>query len=180
MTMDETIGLLGIMKIAYPNFYKNLSSAEAEQTALLWNQMFENDNAKLVTESVKALVCTLKYPPTIADVKEKMRLITKPPGLTEMEAWNQVKVAIKYYTASEEFDKLPKLLKKLVGSAGQLREWAHMKPEHVETVVKSNFMRSYTARVKADEQLESLPESTKELINSLGDKFKMLEDKEVS
>ena len=80
MTMDETIGLLGIMKIAYPNFYKNLSSAEAEQTALLWNQMFENDNAKLVTESVKALVCTLKYPPTIADVKEQMRLITKPPG----------------------------------------------------------------------------------------------------
>ena len=180
MTMDETIGILGIMKIAYPNFYKNLSKEEAQQTAMLWAQMFEGDNSKVVTEAVKALICTLKYPPTVADVKEKMRLITKPKEVTEMEAWNQVKGAISYYSAGDNFENLPATLKKLVGSANQLREWALMNAEHVETVVKSNFMRSYTARVKADEQLESLPESTKELINSLGDKFKMLEDKEVS
>ena len=180
MTMDETIGLLGIMKIAYPNFYKNLSGEEAKQASILWFQMFENDNSKVVTEAVKALICTLKYPPTIADVKEKMRIITKQQDLTEMEAWNRVKVAIKYYTAGEEFEKLPSLLKRLVGSAGQLREWSQMDAEHVETVVKSNFMRSYTARVKADEQLEILPESTKELISSIGNKFKMVEDKAVS
>lgn len=181
MTTDETIGILGIMKIAYPNFYKNLSKEEAQQTAMLWSQMFEGDNAKVVTEAVKALICTLKYPPTVADVKEKMRLITRTEQeVTEMEAWNQVKVAISYYSAKDNFERLPLILQKLVGSANQLREWALMNAEHVETVVKSNFMRSYTARVKADEQLESLPESTKELINSLGDKFKMLEDKEVS
>lgn len=176
MTTDETIGILGIMKIAYPNFYKNLSKEEAQQTAMLWSQMFEGDNAKVVTEAVKALICTLKYPPTVADVKEKMRLITRTDHqVTEMEAWNQVKGAISYYSAGDNFENLPATLKKLVGSANQLREWALMNAEHVETVVKSNFMRSYTARVKADEQFACLPESTKDLISGFADKFKMLE-----
>lgn len=165
MTIDETKAILAIMKTAYPNFYKNITREEAEQIVDLWSQMFADDSPKLVTESVKSLICSLKFPPTIADVKEKMQLITKPIELTEQEAWGKIKASMSYYSAVEKFKELPKLLQKLVGSPNQLREWAMMDAEHVETVVKSNFMRSYTARVKADKQYDSLPSSTKELMN---------------
>lgn len=165
MTVEETKVLLGIMKTAYPNFYKNITREEAEQIVDLWSQMFADDNPKLVTESVKSLICSLKFPPTIADVKNKMQLITKPIELTEMEAWTKIKNAMSIYSAAEKFQELSEILQKLVGSPGQLREWAMMDAEHVETVVKSNFMRSYTARVKADKQYDSLPSSTKELMN---------------
>lgn len=167
MTRDETTALLGIMKTAYPTFYRNITKDEAEQTIDLWCQMFKDDNCLIVTEAVKALIYILRYPPTIADVKEKMRLITQPEQITEMEAWGQVRCAISYYNAKDNFDGLSPILKKLVGSANQLREWALMDAEHLETVVKSNFMRSYTARVKADQQIDCLPNSTKELITGL-------------
>ena len=165
MTIDETYLILGIMKMAYPNFYKNMDSKEVDEVANLWNQMFSDDNSKLVTEAVKSLICSLKYPPTIADVKEKMQLITKPIELTEMEAWTKIKNAMSIYSAAEKFKELPGILQKLVGSPNQLREWAIMDAEHVETVVKSNFLRSYTARLKADKQYDALPASTKELMN---------------
>ena len=175
MTRDEVVGILGIMKVAYPNFYKDLKKDEADKTIGLWCQMFVDDNPAIVTEAVKALICSFKYPPTIADVKEKIRLITEPETMTEMEAWNKVRGAVTYYEAQSNFDNLDPILKKLVGSPNQLREWALADLTHLETVVKSNFMRSYTAKVKSEQQKQALPESTKELIQELNKQFKMLE-----
>ena len=47
----------------------------------------------------------------------------------------------------------------------------------VETVVKSNFMRSYTAKIKTNEQMQMLPNSTKLMIEGLANKMTLIEDK---
>lgn len=175
MNRIEVIQVLGIMKTAYPNFYKDLKKDDADKAIDLWSTMFVDDNPAIVTEAVKALICTLKYPPSIADVKEKIRLITQPEEMTEIEAWNRVKGAISYYSSQDNFLGLPEILQKLIGSPNQLREWATMDIGQLETVVKSNFMRSYTAKSKTAQQYDCLPGSTKELIGGLSEKFKMLE-----
>jgi len=71
VTRQEALAVLAILKTAYPTFYKNYSKEDINSAVDLWATMFADDPAHIVTEAVKSLICTLKYPPTIADVKEK-------------------------------------------------------------------------------------------------------------
>jgi hypothetical protein len=173
MTREETKTILSVLKAGYPNFYKDLKPADANQIIDLWSTMFSDESPKIVVEAVKALMCTLVYPPTIADVKQKIALITQPVTMTEMEAWQQVRRAISFYSAGEKFDALPPMLQRLVGSPGQLREWAQMEADVVDSVIQSNFMRSYKARTASEKQYAMLPESAKNLMETA--KLKMLE-----
>lgn len=175
MTRQEALGLLITLKTAYPTFYKDYSKEDINTAIDFWSTMFADDPAYIVTEAVKSLMCTLKYPPTIADVKEKISMITQPQAMTEMEAWQKVKSAINYYRAVEAFEGLPPILQKIVGSPNQLREWAMMDSETVNSVVQSNFMRSFTAKQKQVEMYAALPESTKAMIAGMSKKFELPE-----
>jgi len=177
MTRQEALAVMAMLKTAYPNFYKNYSKDEINAAVDLWATMFADDPAYIVTEAVKSLMCTLKYPPTIADVKEKIAMITQPPATTEMEAWDMVRRAINYYHANETFANLPPMLQKIVGSPNHLREWALMDVETVNSVIQSNFMRSYKAKVAQEKEYAMLPSSTKQLIARLAQKYSLTEGK---
>jgi len=164
MTRQEALAIMAMLKTAYPSFYKDLSKEELNAAVNLWATMFSDEPVQLVTEAIKAMICTLKYPPTIADVKERIAMITQPQEMTEMEAWQKVKSAISYYNADENFANLPPVLQKLVGSPNALREWALMDSETVNSVIQSNFMRSYKVITTREKEISMLPESTKQLI----------------
>ena len=171
MNREETKAIMAILKAGYPNFYKDMSAKDATSIINLWSTMFTDDPAHVVTEAVKSLMCTLKFPPTIADVKEKISLITQPCQMSEMEAWQMVKSAINYYNAAQTFERLPPILRRIIGSPNQLREWAIMEAETVNSVVQSNFMRSYKAVVAQEKERAMLPESTKQMIAGLAERM---------
>ena len=170
MNREETKDILKVLRVGYPSFYKDLKKQEADEIIDLWSTMFSSETVRVVIEAVKSLMCTLKYPPTIADVKEKIAMITQPPAMTEMEAWQMVKSAISYYNAAETFERLPPILRRIVGSPNQLREWAIMEAEKLDTVVQSNFMRSYKALAAQEKERAMLPESTRQMIAGLAGK----------
>lgn len=178
MTRQEALAVMAMLKTAYPSFYKDYSKEELNAAVNLWATMFSEEPIQVVTEAIKALMCTLKYPPTIADVKEKIAMITQPLMMTEMEAWQRVKVAISYYNASENFEELPPILQKVVGSPNTLREWALMDGEVVNSVIQSNFMRSYKAKVAQQKEYAMIPSSTKQLIAGLSQRLSLEDDYE--
>ena len=175
MTRQEALAVMAMLKTAYPNFYKDLSKEDINAAVSLWATMFSEEPIQVVTEAIKALMCTLKFPPTIADVKEKIAMITQPLMMTEMEAWSRVRGAISYYHANEAFANLPPMLRKIVGSPNRLREWAMMDSETVDSVIQSNFMRSYKAKVAQEKEYAMLPSSTKQLIAGLAQKLSLTE-----
>ena len=179
MTRQEALAVLTILKTAYPTFYKNYSKEDVNAAVDLWATMFSDEPVSIITEAVKSLICTLKYPPTIADVKEKIAMImqSQTQTMTEMEAWQRVKVAISYYNANENFAELPPILQKIVGSPNVLKEWSQMDIETLNTVVQSNFMRSYKAKASQEREYEKLPQSTKQLIAGLAQKYSLTEGK---
>jgi len=177
MTRQEALAVMAMLKTAYPTFYKNFSKEDISAAVNLWATMFSEESIQVVTEAIKALMCTLKYPPTIADVKEKIREITQPLAMTEMEAWRMVRNAISYYNATETFAQLPPILQKIVGSPNQLREWAVMDRETVNSVIQSNFMRSYRIMAAREREYSMLPSSTKQLIAGLAQKYSLTEGK---
>ena len=168
MNKSETAKTLLMIKMAFPKYYLSADENEINLQIDIWHELFKDDSYKLIEQAVKALMCTLKFPPTIADVKEKIALITQFPCMSEMEAWNKVKSAMSSYHSQECFDGLTPILQRIVGSPNQLREWAIMDLDTVNSVVQSNFMRSYKALAAKEKEYTALPTSAKVLMDNLG------------
>ncbi len=173
MTKQEALTVLAILKTAYPSFYKDYSKEELNAAVELWASMFVNESGKVVLEAVKSLICTLKYPPTIADVKEKIELLTQPDQMTEMEAWSLVRKAMNVSDFVKSYNSLPPTIRRIVGSASQLKEWAYTEGDI--SVISSNFMRSYRARAAHERELTRLPQSAKAMIAEIAEGMKMIE-----
>lgn len=86
-----------------------------------------------------------------------------------MEAWNLVAKALRNsaYGSEEEFAKLPPAVQRVAHSPSQLREWALMDADTVQSVVASNFQRAYTARQKSDREFEALPPAVRQYVAAL-------------
>ena len=169
MTRDDVIKIMSVLRGAYPHFYRDISKQEAYDTINLWTDMFSNDDASIVASAVKSLIDgdDKGFPPTIGQVKAKMRLLVGSDELTEAEAWNLVSKAVKngLYGAVEEFEKLPPAVKRIVGSPSQLRDWASMDSDMLHSVVASNFQRSYKVVATREKEIAALPDDVKKLIN---------------
>lgn len=73
MTKAETAKVLAILKAAYPNTFKNLSAEDASATVNVWAAQFANMPVSVVMIAVNKLISTNVFPPTITEVKERIR-----------------------------------------------------------------------------------------------------------
>lgn len=169
MDRIETTKILAVLKATYPHYYNKVSKEEAENVVSVWQSMLEDYDYQTVSVAVKAFITSdaSGFPPTIGQIIDKILKLREPAdGMSEMEAWNRVKKAISNsgYCAREEFEQLPPVLKRLVGGPQQLHQWSQMNSEHLNTVVQSNFMRSYTAVARSEREMQALPNRVKELV----------------
>lgn len=171
MTHNETIAVMSVLKAAYPNFYRDMTRKDAESVVNLWEEIFRAEPVQVVAAAVKMHIASDEkgFPPHIGAIKTAVAKLKNLDVVTEQEAWNFVKKALKnsIYGAAEEFEKLPEIVKRLVGSPERLREWAMMEKEVVESVVASNFQRSYRARAEHEREYLSLPEDVREVMRQL-------------
>lgn len=172
MNREETLAIMGVLKAAYPNFYKGMGRADAEGIVDLWSSMFDQEPAQLVAMAVKAHIANDKngYPPHIGAIKEAIVKLRTPEEMTEQEAWGLVLKALRngIYGAQKEFDALPPLIQRLVGSPSQLKEWAMMDGDAVNSVVASNFQRSYKVRSASEREMLALPADVRQAMQALG------------
>lgn len=73
MTKTETAQILAILKAAYPNSYKNLTTEDVKATVNVWAAQFANMPVAVVMVAVNKLISTNVFPPTITEVKERIR-----------------------------------------------------------------------------------------------------------
>ena len=86
-----------------------------------------------------------------------------------MEAWLLVSKALRNgtYGAIEEFNKLPPLVQKAVGSPHNLRNCSQTDTNSIENAVQSNFMRSYRLVVNRENEIKQLPADVRTLIENV-------------
>ena len=168
MTREEIIVILKVLKTAYPKFYTDMSKEEMLNTIDLWSEMFAHEDARLVTVAVKNLINTFKWVPTIADIKEEMHKLTEKDKETPIELWNAIKKAIRNssYNSYEEFQKLPELAQKFVGSPNQLREWA-LSTDYNDGVVKGQFLKQIEILEKREKDNKLMLPQVKNIIEQL-------------
>lgn len=73
MTKQEAIKILAVLKAAYPNSYKGLTKEEANGIVGIWATQFVSTPYILVSIAINKIISTNTFPPTINEVKEKIR-----------------------------------------------------------------------------------------------------------
>ena len=170
MTVTDCKGILALLQSEYPQSFTRLDDRQMTAKVNLWAELFAEDDPKLVFAAVKSLlVSNREFAPSVGQIKEKMHSLYSPDTLTEGEAWALVSKACSngLYGYRAEFDKLPPDVQAAVGRPEQLKEWAMMDADTVQSVIASNFMRSYKAAAHRTKEREMLPENVKTLIAAM-------------
>lgn len=167
MTRDEVIKLLMVIQAAYPN-YKQPDKTVAANT---WYMMLKDYEKEVVEAALKIYIAsdTSGFAPAIGQLIDKINTVTAPPELNSMMAWGLVSKALRngYYGAEQEFEKLPTTVKKAVGSPDNLRHWAQSDSKSIETVIQSNFIRTYEAEVRRKNEAAKTPPDVRALIDKI-------------
>lgn len=192
MTFDETQAIMAILYDAYPLFYRGVGREDADRKTALWAEMFADEPVGLVAAAVKAYIAQdiNNRPPGIGVIKNAIIKLTAPEEMTELEAWSLVRGAISGASMSDDsrvlrggvfsppsavvkFEQLPPILQRLVGTPSRLAEWAMVPNDKLETVVQSNFMRSYKARAAHEREYMALPADVRQTMEALAEGMKM-------
>jgi len=170
MDKQETMMVLSVLNTAYPNMR---TQDDPMKVVMLWQNRFAVYPYDVVKLAVGAIIDTSKFPPTIAEVKTVIKKMMSGPQMTEMEAWNLVQRAISNssYNSQEEFEKLPDSIKRAVGSPENLKSWALLPLDEVNTVIQSNVMRSFRTVQKQEEEALMLPSNIQEQVKLLSQKM---------
>lgn len=177
MTIKETAKLIAVIIEVYPRFKDDRNM---QNTVTLWQKIFSADAYAEVEAAFFAFVSTDEkgFPPAPGAIRAMLNKLRQPEGeTTEAEAWGMVQKATRnsIYNADQEFKALPEEIQRCVGSPSTLREWAIMDSETLNTVVASNFMRSYRARAVQVREMQKLPPAVREVFGLIGDAFRMPE-----
>ena len=154
MTRDETIELLMMVQAAFPN-YKPQDKTVAVKT---WFLMLADYPYQQVQMALKAYIATdtSGFAPSIGQIIDKMQMINSHAEQNEMEAWSLVSKALRNgnYKSKEEFEKLPDLVKEAVGSPENIHNWAQSDIKSIESVIQSNFIKSYRLVVNRQKEIQ--------------------------
>lgn len=180
MTRDDVIMILATLKAAYPHAYKGMTRRDGEALVNLWQRQFADEDPNAVQAAVDALIATRTagYSITPGEVKEKLHALRTVNELNESDAWALVSKACSngLYGYREEFAKLPPEVQRAVGAPEQLREWAMMDSDTVQSVVASNFMRNYRATQQRTKEMAMLPQTVQQMLSGVADSMKMMNE----
>lgn len=175
MTKAEAAKIVGIILFNYPDTLRDISDEAYITYIENWHSFFVEDRAEEVLAAVQSIIASSqeRFAPNIGMIREQMRRLRTPKGgLSEQEAWELVKRALRNgsYGYREEFAKLPPTVQRCVGSENMIREWAAMETETLDSVVASNFMRSYRAIKSAAEENDRMSPGQREALERIFDR----------
>lgn len=177
MTDEGALSAQRAIMMAYPNYHPS----DIAGTAAFWSDQLRDYKDTEVAIALRAYILsdTSGFAPSIGQI---VALIPRNQEdiASELEAWGMVARAVRNgnYGAEEEFSRLPDNVRSAIGSAGQIREWASMPIEDLETVAQSNFLRSYRAVVARERMAGKLPEKLRRLYHREAPAAPQLESRE--
>lgn len=176
MTVEEVGKMLDLLEAEYPGSFARLNEKQRALKMSLWVREFENDEERLVYAAVRLLLRDdREFAPNIGQIREKMRMLTAPEELSEADAWAMVSRACRngIYGYEQEFRKLPEEVQRAVGAPEQLKEWATMDVETVQSVVASNFRRSYRVQQARQKELATIPPALREALRGISERMRL-------
>lgn len=136
-------------------WYEDLKEYTTEQVIKAY-EFYKENNSTGFAPSVDQIINNI----------HTMNELVSGEYLPGIQAWGIVRNAIgdAIYHAQEKYDKLPHIIKKTVGSPNVLKMWAQTDLKELETVIQSNFIKSYDINVKNEKLINRMPTEIKNQI----------------
>lgn len=167
MTIDETKMLLMTIESLYPSW----KPVEIQFTIKAWHQLIADYDFKTMQAALYAYVSTdtKGFAPSPGQLKSQ---IPVPNDMTALEAWSMVygRIGSSIYHAKENFESLPDTIKRAVGSADVLRQWA-MTDSSQLTVIQANFIKTYNNEKQKQSELMKIPASVRNVLSTAANKL---------
>ena len=165
MTVEDAKKLLFTISVGFSNFRP---TADPDDMAKLWAHELRAYPYDAVSAALDAFIQsdTTNRPPGIGQL---IQLIAKKKDDTELnaqEAWSLARNAIGRggYNAEEEFNKLPVLVQKAIGTPGNIHRLSQTDTGTVESVEKSHFIRTYNTLMDREMQRRKIPEDAQKVL----------------
>lgn len=173
MTREETTKILAVIGATYPNFKPEDKTATVDA----WHFMLSDYDYNMINIALKAYVTTSNtgFAPSVSQLIAMTHKADEFNQMNEVEAWSLVSSALRNssYHAEEEFNKLPPVIQKCVGSPSQLRMWAQSDEQSIESVVASNFQRSYRVECERAKEYNRMPVEARALIGGVCERLRI-------
>ena len=146
MTREE----FGILVKAMKAIYTSERFIPDKDSFDVWYGILSDLDYKVASAALKKHMQSSNRVVTPADIRNGVASFSQRHEITDGEAWAMVSNAISRsgYYSELEFNKLPELIQKAVGNPRQLKQWSQTNVDEVETVIHSQFLRSYRAQVE--------------------------------
>lgn len=157
MKRAEIIKLIGICSINYRNWPEE---GKEEATITLWSKMLEDTEYFIAEAAVEKFLAESVYPPTIADIRARIGDLTVFREKTPIEAWNDVKTAIRKYGWYREADAMQFLggvTRKVVEAIG----FRTLCLSENEMADRAHFLRVYETLEKRERETALMLNSTR-------------------
>jgi hypothetical protein len=160
--------------------YSNFKVEDNKKTLMVdtWHKLLEKYDYADVSAALMEYIGTSNsaYAPSVSQligiVKSHKTIPVKLSLMNSAEAWEMVRKAMQNsaYNCVVEFEKLPKLIQKAVGSANQLQVWA-TDEDYNEGVISSVFKRNYEEVCSKETQYTKLTPQQKAGVDQLKDRL---------
>jgi hypothetical protein len=159
----EVIKLIGLCSINYRNWPED---GKEELVKELWTKMLSDTSFEVAQVAIEKFLSESVYPPTIADIRQRIADITVIPEKTGIEAWGDVKQAIRQYGSYNEkkaMDSLRGVTRKVVEAVG----FRTLCMSENEMADRAHFLKVYDNLDKREQEDSKLLLSTKESIQRI-------------
>ena len=177
MTQEETKRILTLIQCEWPQSFAKMDNRMMAAKLALWADEFKAEPYETVYAAVRTILSAggREFAPGISLVRETISRISQPQTLTEGEAWALVSKACAngVWGYAEEYAKLPHEVQAAVGRPEQLKKWAMVDSETLQSVIASNFQRSYRTVKQREKENARLPQSVRDMIGGLADRMRL-------
>lgn len=118
MQKSEAAKILGLLKAAYPAYYKSQEPVDGNMLLDLWTYQFQENDFRQVFQALNAAIAskTDGFPPSIGEVKARLVDVTDPDVSPFDETWDRL---LKCFScgsvhAQDDWEKLPEDDQKLI------------------------------------------------------------------
>ena len=143
---EEARQLIMTMVVVYPNMQVN--DATIMPLIRLYERVFKNYTYDELSQALEVYVSsnTSGFAPTPAHLIDIIETAYESEGtIDESEVWSMIYTAIcrSSVCAKDDYENFPPIVKKVVGSASQLREWGQTATETVDDKIRNSVLWTY-------------------------------------
>lgn len=163
MQKIDVMKLVGIMSINYRNWPEQ---GKEDALITLWTKMLADVDYDVAEAAVEKFLTESTFPPTIADIRARIADITVIREKTGIEAWGEVKNAIRRYGTYREEDAMKSMggvTQKVVEAIG----FRTLCLSENEMADRAHFLKVYDVMANRERQDALMPDSTRMIVQRL-------------